>query len=127
MPVQSLLLIPCVDVQPTTTLDCPEKLLPPQKIASPTDLGSNPNVAAAVKTNSWWSRGATSPALQLLYASIRSVPVLGAHSHKLMQRIMPAGSRFATRVRKGHGAGLRLCLDPATKPSTQRDPTKPLC
>jgi FkbM family methyltransferase len=38
--------------------------------------------------------------------------VLGECSHKLMLRIMPAGARFAVRVRKGTGAGLRLSLDP---------------
>jgi FkbM family methyltransferase len=69
-------------------------------------------MAMALKSNSWWSRAASSPALQTLYARIRGIPVLGEYSHKLMQRVVPTGSRFATRVRKGAGAGLCLSLDP---------------
>src|SRR5271170_3898838 len=65
-----------------------------------------------MKTNSWWSRAASSPALQSLYAKIRGVPVLGACAHSVMLRLMPAGTRLAIRVRKGTGAGLRLSLDP---------------
>ena len=38
--------------------------------------------------------------------------MLGKCAHRLMLRIIPVGTRFATRVRKGEGAGLRLSLDP---------------
>lgn len=65
-----------------------------------------------MKMQTLLSRSASAPRLQALYARIRQVPWLGESCHKLVQLMMPAGTRLPTRVRKGPGAGLRLSLDP---------------
>jgi FkbM family methyltransferase len=53
-----------------------------------------------------------SSALQSFGARIRHIPVLGSFSHKVVRRLLPAGTRVASVVRKGPGAGLQLLLDP---------------
>jgi FkbM family methyltransferase len=57
------------------------------------------------------SRIANTPAALTLYSKIRRIPVLGEWAHVLMLRIIPVGTRYATLVRKGEGAGLLLSLD----------------
>jgi len=65
-----------------------------------------------MRTDSPLARAVFAPALQSLYAWVRQIPLLGEFSHKLARRVLPAGARINTRVRKGQGVGLCLYLDP---------------
>jgi FkbM family methyltransferase len=69
-------------------------------------------VAFAMNADSLPARVICAPSIQLFYARVREIPILGELLHKLVLRVLPASTRVTTLVRKGLGSGLLLSLNP---------------